>query len=215
MPAAVAANMAAPKALVCSDLLILIGMFKTSAIICITNGDFLAIPPIPIIPFTDTPCFINLSTIALLPKQVDSTSERKILGASVPSVKPVTAPLSKGLASGVRLPFSQSTLSSLSSFNGICAAELLNSGIILSMILLIESSGNSDLSKIYFKGHASKFLNHAYMSPNADCPASIPIIPGITDPFTNPQIPGTYLPFILFDGATKISQVEVPMTLLK
>ena len=47
------------------------------------------------------------------------------------------------------------------------------------------------------------------------CPASIPIIPGITEPSTCPQIPLISFPFISAAGATIISHVEVPTMRLK
>src|SRR5680860_465041 len=61
-------------------------------------------------------------------------------------------------------------------------------------------------------GQESTSLNQANTSPKADCPASKPIIPGITEPSTCPQIPLTVLEPIVPLEETIISQVEVPIT---
>ena len=84
------------------------GTFMTSATICIMNGDFFATPPSAITPLIGTPSRRNLSAIAFAPKAVASTRARKILGAPVPRLSPVTAPFRSWFASGVLLPFIQS-----------------------------------------------------------------------------------------------------------
>src|SRR5690606_19885843 len=61
-------------------------------------------------------------------------------------------------------------------------------------------------------GNMSKSTNQLYKSPNADCPASSPSMPGMMEPLTCPQIPFTSVPEYSFCGTTTISQVEVPVT---
>ena len=53
------------------------------------------------------------------------------------------------------------------------------------------------------------------MSPNADCPASMPTMPGTMEPSTWPQMPRTRMSPTSPGGAMSMSQVEVPMTLTK
>ena len=62
-------------------------------------------------------------------------------------------------------------------------------------------------------GHVRRFLNQAKISPNADCPASRPINPGITEPLTCPLIPGICFSLISSSGVTMMSQVDVPTIL--
>src|SRR5690606_12718279 len=81
--------------------------------------------------------------------------------------------------------------------------------------LRISSLTSVVLSRRLSSGQDTRFLNHAYVSPKADCPASSPIIPGMIDPFTCPQIPRTSLLSISSVGATSMSQVDVPITLLR
>ncbi len=61
------------------------------------------------------------------------------------------------------------------------------------------------------RGQASRSRNQAYTSPNADCPASRPIMPGMMEPSTWPQMPVTHFAPTARFGATSMSQVEVPM----
>src|SRR3982751_5646751 len=105
--------------------------------------------------------------MALAPKQVDSTIARKTAGALVPILRPVMAPFSNWFASGVLLPFNQSTADSLSLSSGICSAWRLNSAIMLAEIALASSFAESvviaeDLSSMFCNGHDKRFLNHAY-----------------------------------------------------
>lgn len=50
------------------------------------------------------------------------------------------------------------------------------------------------------------------MSPNADCPASSPTMPGTTLPSTWPQIPAMARSPMVASSAIRMSQVEVPIT---
>ena len=50
------------------------------------------------------------------------------------------------------------------------------------------------------------------MSPNADCPASSPTMPGTTLPSTWPQITGNGPITMVASSAIGMSQVEVPIT---
>jgi hypothetical protein len=154
---------------------------------------------------------LKRSTIAFAPKQVASTSALKIRGASLARLRLMIAPFNNWSASGVRRPLSQSIASSSCSFSGILAASSDN----FAMIFSASSSLNTSSTGSCFNGQLSKFLNHAYTSPKALWPASIPIIPGIIEPGTWPQIPFTSFPSTSACGATSISQVEVPITLLK
>ena len=143
-----------------------IGIFNTSAIICIMKGDFLATPPIPMSPFTGIPCSIKRSTIFLAPKQVASAHALNNAGASLPKLRLLIAAFNSWFASGVRLPLSQSIANSLCSVTMILAASLLNSGIIWSEISLIKAlavSGliNSDCLSRFCNGQANRFLNQA------------------------------------------------------
>src|SRR5690606_19205408 len=197
-----------PKAQVCSELCTLMVIPDTSAIVCIMYGDFFGIPPRAINPRTGIPSSTNLSTIALAPKQAASTSAWYICSGLVDKFKPITADFNHCLASGVLLPFNQSRAISLCSVS--LDAASFSSFKILSSIFCANS-----LSSAHCSGQLSNFLNQAKVSPKLDCPASNPIIPGITEPSTCPQIPRTVLSFISSFGATKISQVEVPITLLR
>src|SRR5690606_18483735 len=64
-------------------------------------------------------------------------------------------------------------------------------------------------------GQYNTSLNHANTSPKADCPASKPTSPGITEPSTCPQIPRTGNVPLASLGDTIISHVEVPITRTK
>ena len=86
--------MAAPNAHAWSVRQTLIGISSTSLNVCITKGDFRAIPPIPITLSICTPSLRNRSTMAFEPKAVASTSARKIRGAVLPNVSPVIVPFS-------------------------------------------------------------------------------------------------------------------------
>ena len=56
------------------------------------------------------------------------------------------------------------------------------------------------------------YLEPASKSPKADCPASSPSMPGITEPSTCPQMPATSRLPTSAVGATTMSQVLVPIT---
>ena len=75
-PAATAANIAAPRAQVCSLAEILTGIFRISAHICMTNGALRLIPPAAVIELIGKFSFLKCSMIALEPKSVLSTRAR-------------------------------------------------------------------------------------------------------------------------------------------
>ena len=92
------------------------------------------------IPFTGIPSAIKRSTMALLPKQVASTKLLNILGASLAKLIFAITPFNNWFASGVRLPFIQSSANSSLSFNSIAAASAANVAIILSPIASLSFS---------------------------------------------------------------------------
>src|SRR4030042_1910234 len=102
------------------------------------------------------------------------------------------------------------------SSRGIWAAALESAGMTEEEISLYSSSeslkGEACMRRLSM-GQRSSFLNQAYISPNADCPASMPSMPGMMEPSTCPQIPLMSLSPISSVGATSMSHVEVPMAL--
>ena len=92
IPAAVAANIAAPNAHAWSVLQTFIGLLMTPHIVCITNGDLSAMPPMPMTLSITIPSLSNLSTIAFVPYAVASTNARKTCGAFEPRVNPAIVP---------------------------------------------------------------------------------------------------------------------------
>ena len=194
----------------------------TSHMVCITNGDFRAIPPMPITLSMTTPSSSNLSTIAFVPKAVASTRARNTCGAVVPRVKPATVPLSSWFASGVRRPLIQSVAIIVLSLTGIFSASSVSLTIILSHVSSTIWSTSSLLSlppsvcgSMFLTGNSSMRLNIAYTSPKLDWPASRPTIPGITLPSTWPQIPLMHFVPISSYDATITSHVDVPITLTR
>ena len=214
-----AANIAAPSAQAWSVLQTFIGLFITSHIVCITNGDFNAMPPIPITLSMTTPSSSNLSTMAFVPNAVASTNARNTCGAVVPNVKPAIVPLSNWLASGVRRPFIQSVASMVLSLTGIFSASSVSLTIILSQVssTIFSMSSSESLSlttcgRMLRTGNSSIRLNIAYTSPKLDCPASKPTMPGMTLPSTCPQMPLIHFVPISSYEATMTSHVDVPIT---
>ena len=142
------------------------GILSTSLIVCITNGDLRAIPPMPITLSIWTPSLRIRSTMAFDPKAVASTNARNIRGAVLPRVRPVMVPFSNWLASGVLRPFIQSVASIVLSLEGIFSASLDSSGIILSQascisFSFVSASISSEAPIMFFIGNSSTFLNQA------------------------------------------------------
>ena len=155
-PAATAANIAAPKAQVCSERTTRIGMSSTSASVCITKGAFLLIPPMALTESMRSPWPFICSTIRREPKAVASTSARNISGALVPSVSSATAPFTFWSASGVRRPFIQSRATTPSSEGSMSWASRVSSTSMPSRTFCLASPPG-----ISFSVHASIFLNQA------------------------------------------------------
>src|SRR5690606_25076226 len=99
--------MADPRAGACSEADTLMGTLSTSAMVCITKGDFLATSPIAITASMAIPSSFSLSTIFLDPKHNAATRAFNTRAASVPGLIPIIAPVKVGLVSGVRRPLIQ------------------------------------------------------------------------------------------------------------
>ena len=168
IPAAEAANIAAPRAQVWSLSATRISFPRTSASVCITYGDFFAMPPVAMIFCISIPSFSIRSFIALAPNAVASTRDLNTCGADVPRLMPVNAPFAFGSRSGVRRPFIQSMDTGSSGAGLIMDA----SSVSRSSRFFSTDIAALSLSPMSLSGQPSSRLNHAYRSPNAAWPAS-------------------------------------------
>jgi hypothetical protein len=162
-PAATAANIAAPSAQACSEATTWMGTFITSAVTCMTNGDFWAMPPSATTRSARTPRS-KRSMMAREPKAVASTRARNRRGAVLPRVRPATAPFRLWSASGERLPFSQSRASRPASPGARRAASSLRLASRRSLMSCRRRSfcaGSLGLLSAYSSGQYSRLTNQA------------------------------------------------------
>ncbi len=144
--------------------------------------------------FICIPSSLKRSAIFLEPKHMALIKALKIWGALLPKDKSAMALFKFWSASGVRRPLIQSSAMGILSSMGMASAA---SDSFLIKLISISSfkfcfCSSERIPEVITKcstGQESTSLNQANRSPKADCPASRPISPGITDPSTCPQIP--------------------------